>query len=82
MVYPSTVGAFTMGVVPVDSNCRSPGEMFIDACLTARSGDIEGEIESDVESASATGSTIASEDESEVSNNDHSDNNSDSYASF
>jgi hypothetical protein len=28
-----------MGIVPVDSNCRPPGEIFVDACLAARSGD-------------------------------------------
>jgi hypothetical protein len=39
VVYPTTVGAFVMGVVPVDSNCRSPGEIFVDACLPARSSD-------------------------------------------
>jgi hypothetical protein len=40
VVYPTTVGTFTMGIVPVDSNCRPPGEIFVDACLMARSGDI------------------------------------------
>jgi len=39
VVYPATVGAFMMGVVPVDSNCRSLGEIFVDACLVARSSD-------------------------------------------
>ena len=42
MVYPTTMGAFMMGVVPVDSNCRPSSEIFINACLTARSGDKEG----------------------------------------
>ena len=42
MVYPTTVGAFTMGIVPVDSDYRSPGEIFIDTCLVARSGDSLG----------------------------------------
>jgi len=39
VVYPSTVGTFTVGIVPVDSNCRPPGEIFVNACLMARSGD-------------------------------------------
>jgi len=39
VVYPTTVGAFAMGIVPVDSNCRSPSEIFVDACLAARSSD-------------------------------------------
>jgi hypothetical protein len=39
VVYPTTVGAFAVGVVPIDSNCRPSGEIFVDACLTARSGD-------------------------------------------
>jgi hypothetical protein len=30
-----------MGIVSVDSNCRPSGEVFVDACLTARSGDKE-----------------------------------------
>jgi hypothetical protein len=29
-----------MGVVPINSNCGLPGEIFVDVCLTARSGDI------------------------------------------
>jgi hypothetical protein len=28
-----------MGIVPIDPNCRSSGEIFVDVCLTARSGD-------------------------------------------
>jgi hypothetical protein len=39
VVYPSTVGTFAMGIVPIDSNCRPPGEIFVDVCLVARSGD-------------------------------------------
>ena len=39
MVYPTTVGALVMGIVPIDSNCRLPGEIFVDACLMARSSD-------------------------------------------
>jgi hypothetical protein len=39
VVYSTTVGAFAMGIVPVDPNYRPSGEIFIDACLTARSGD-------------------------------------------
>jgi hypothetical protein len=28
-----------MGIVPVDSNCRSPGEIFVNTCfVTARTG--------------------------------------------
>jgi len=45
VVYPSTVGAFAMGVVPVDSNCRPPGEIFVNACLTARPGDTNPHLE-------------------------------------
>ena len=41
MIYPTTVGTFAMGIVSVDSNCRPSGEVFVDACLTARSGDKE-----------------------------------------
>jgi hypothetical protein len=29
-----------MGIVPVDPNCRSSGEIFVDVCLAARSGDM------------------------------------------
>jgi len=39
VVYPTTVGAFAMDIVSVDSHCRSSGEIFVDVCLMARSGD-------------------------------------------
>jgi hypothetical protein len=39
VVYPTTVGAFTMGIVPVNSNCRPSDEIFVDVCLAARSSD-------------------------------------------
>ena len=39
MVYPTAVGAFAVSIVPVDPNCRPSGEIFVDACLAARSGD-------------------------------------------
>jgi hypothetical protein len=42
VVHPSTVGAFAVSIVPIDSNCRPPGEIFINVCLAARSGDMEG----------------------------------------
>ena len=42
VVYPTTMGAFTVGVVPVDSRCWSFGEILVDACLAARSGDKSG----------------------------------------
>ena len=35
----TAVDAFTVGVVSIDSNCRPSSEVFIDACLMARSGD-------------------------------------------
>ena len=40
MVFLTTVGAFAMGVVPVDSHCWPSGEIFVDACLAARSGNM------------------------------------------
>jgi hypothetical protein len=40
VVYPTTVGTFAMGIISVNSNCRFSGEIFINACLTARSGNI------------------------------------------
>jgi hypothetical protein len=39
VVYPTTVGAFVVSVVPVDSHCQPSGEIFINVCLMARSGD-------------------------------------------
>jgi hypothetical protein len=39
VVYPTTVGAFAVGVVSVDSHCWPSGEIFVDVCLTARSSD-------------------------------------------
>jgi hypothetical protein len=40
VVYPTIVGTFAMGIIPVNSNCRFSGEIFIDVCLMARFGDI------------------------------------------
>jgi hypothetical protein len=40
VVYSIIVSTFAMGVIPVNSNCRFSGEIFINACLMARSGDI------------------------------------------
>ena len=40
MVYPTIVGIFAMGIISVNSNCRFFGEIFIDVCLIARSGNI------------------------------------------
>jgi hypothetical protein len=37
VVYPATVGAFVMSIVPVDSNCRPSGKIFVNVCLIARS---------------------------------------------
>jgi hypothetical protein len=39
VVYPSTVGAFAVSIVSVDSHCWPSGEIFVDVCLMARSGD-------------------------------------------
>jgi hypothetical protein len=38
------VGAFAVGIVPVDSHCWPSGEIFVDVCLTARSGDILADV--------------------------------------
>jgi hypothetical protein len=38
VVYPSTVGAFAVSIVPIDSHCWPSGEIFVDVCLMARSG--------------------------------------------
>ena len=39
VVYPIIVGAFAISIVPVNSNCRPSGEISVNACLMARSGD-------------------------------------------
>jgi hypothetical protein len=44
MVYSTTVGAFMVSIVPVDSHCWPSGEIFVNVCLMARSSDMDKEL--------------------------------------